>query len=122
MKKTYKVLSMVMVVVMLLMAASPVILANGLIDPASVTPETTGGVNSGLTTIGQRVLGIITNIGIVISVLVIAGLGIKYITGSADEKAEYKKSFVPLLIGMVLLLGASAIAKFLISTASNFNP
>lgn len=117
MKKLAKVLSIVMIITMLVIAISPIVnaTAGNPIDPEAVTPIY-GSSGAKIQTIGQKILGIITNIGIVISVIVIAGLGIKYITGSAEEKAEYKKSFIPLLVGMVLLLGASAIAKFIIAT------
>ena len=42
-------------------------------------------------------------------------LGIKYMTGSAEEKAEYKKTMVPYLVGAVILFGAAAIAQGVIS-------
>ena len=123
MKKLTKILSIVMVIMMLAMAVSPIIFAASQqaavthIDADQITPIY-GKSGGKIKDIGQKILGVLTNLGIVISVIVIAGLGIKYITGSAEEKAEYKKSFVPLLVGMVLLLGASAIAKFLIDTIS----
>ena len=50
------------------------------------------------------ILGTITVIGIVISAIT---LGIKYMIGSVEEKAEYKKSMIPYIIGVVLLLAAS---------------
>ena len=115
MNKTMKILSVVMIVMMMAMVVTPVVFATQP-DPSSMTPIY-GSETGTIQTIGQRVLGIITTIGIVISVVVIAGLGLKYIIGSSEEKAEYKKSFIPLLVGMILLLGASTIAKFIISAA-----
>ena len=53
------------------------------------------------------ILGTITVIGIVISAITLTGLGIKYMIGSVEEKAEYKKSMIPYIIGVVLLLAAS---------------
>lgn len=119
MKKTSKILVAVIMVTMLAIAISPVIFA-GQIDPGTINPIY-GDSGSKISGIGAKVLGILTNIGIVLSVVIIAGLGIKYIVGSAEEKAEYKKSFVPLLVGMILLFGASAIAKFIVSVASSSN-
>lgn len=40
-------------------------------------------------------------------------IGIKYITGSIEEKANYKKSMVPYVIGCILLFGASTIAPYI---------
>lgn len=53
------------------------------------------------------ILGTITVIGIVISAITLTVLGIKYMIGSVEEKAEYKKSMIPYIIGVVLLLAAS---------------
>ncbi len=120
MKRLTKILSIVMIITMLVMAISPVLFATdgGQIDPGNINPVY-GSSGDKISNIGAKVLGILTNIGIVLSVVIIAGLGIKYIVGSAEEKAEYKKSFVPLLVGMILLFGASAIAKFIVSIASS---
>lgn len=53
------------------------------------------------------ILGTITVIGIVISAITLTVLGIKYMIGSVEEKAEYKKSMIPYIIGVVLLLATS---------------
>ena len=37
--------------------------------------------------------------------------------GSASEKAEYKKTMIPYLVGAVLIFGASAIAKVVVQLA-----
>ena len=37
--------------------------------------------------------------------------------GSADERAEYKKSMMPYLIGALLVFGASGIAKAIVQIA-----
>ena len=44
-------------------------------------------------------------------------LGVKYMLGSVEEKAEYKKSFVPLIVGIVLVVAATAIASFIFNMA-----
>ncbi len=55
------------------------------------------------------VLTIITNIGMILAVLMSAIIGIKYMIGSVDEKAEYKKDLIPYLVGAFLLFGISAV-------------
>ena len=47
---------------------------------------------------------------VLIGVMILA-LGVKYMMGSTEEKAEYKKSFMPYFIGAVLIFAASNIAK-----------
>ena len=48
--------------------------------------------NSIMTQAG-KIMGMIRNIAIIASVIIIMVLGIKYMLGSVEEKAEYKKSF-----------------------------
>ena len=38
--------------------------------------------------------------------------------GSASEKAEYKKTMIPYLVGAILIFGASAITKVVVSIGS----
>ena len=45
----------------------------------------------------------------VLAVGIIFVIGIKYMMGSAEEKADYKKSMIPYIVGAVLLFSASAI-------------
>ena len=59
------------------------------------------------------ILGAITTIGIVISVITLIVLGIKYMVGSVEEKAEYKKSMIPYIIGVVFLLATSATVRLI---------
>ena len=57
-------------------------------------------------TIGNRILGIIQMVGTLIAVGVVMILGIKYMMGSVEEKAEYKRNMVPYVIGAILLFAA----------------
>lgn len=67
------------------------------------------------------ILTIITNIGMVLAVLMLAILGIKYMLGSVEEKAEYKKDMIPYLIGAFLLFGITTIVKVLQQLGQIFN-
>lgn len=62
---------------------------------------------------GKYAVSIITSIGIVVSVIVIAIIGVKYMLGSVTDKAEYKKTVMPYLIGAALVFGASTIAQII---------
>ena len=44
----------------------------------------------------------ISVVGVVILVITLAILGIKFMLGSVEEKAEYKKVVIPILIGVVM--------------------
>ena len=45
-------------------------------------------------------------------------LGIKYMLGSVEEKASYKKSMMPYLIGSVLIFGAVNVTATIYSTVA----
>lgn len=61
----------------------------------------------------NNLLGYINVIGIVVSVVTILIVGIKYMLGSVEEKAEYKKTMVGYLIGALLLFTATTIPNIL---------
>ena len=105
MKKLIKILPIIMTVMMVLMAASPVLATVGGI---SINPDTASAQGK-LGNTPNRILGIIQVVGTVIAVGVLMVLGIKYMMGSAQEKAEYKKTFIPYIVGALLLFGASGI-------------
>lgn len=67
------------------------------------------------------VLTIITNIGMVVSVLMSAFMGIKYMLGSVEEQVELKKDLIPYLVGAILLFGISAIVKVMLEIGQSIN-
>ena len=68
--------------------------------------------------VGKRIMGVIQTVGIVIAVIILMVLGIKYMMGSAEEKAEYKKTFIPYIIGAILVFAASTIANVVYNFAT----
>lgn len=68
-----------------------------------------------------KVLGIISNIGIVVSVIILAILGIKYMLGSLEEKAEYKQDLIPYVIGACTLFGITSITKIILALGTTIN-
>lgn len=65
----------------------------------------------------NKILNAVSIIGVIASVITLTILGIKYMVGSIEEKAEYKKSMLPYLIGAMLLFATSSIVS-LISNAT----
>lgn len=119
MTKAYKVISVLTVILMLVCICTNVF-ADVTVDGVMNSGKTNETADNAMQTIGGTIVKYITNAAIVVSVVMIAILGIKYMIGSAEEKAEYKKSFVPLLVGAVLVFGASVIAKIFVGLASSF--
>ena len=69
--------------------------------------------------IGGQIVGIIQIVGTIVSTGMMMILGIKYMMGSAEEKAAYKKTLFPYLIGAVLIFGASNLTQLIYTWARN---
>ena len=68
--------------------------------------------------VGGSVVGLIQVVGTIVSVGVLIVLGIKYMMGSAEERAEYKKTLFPYFIGAILIFAATNLADMIYSWAS----
>ena len=60
---------------------------------------------------GNGIIKVCSTIGSIVSVFVLICLGIKYMLGSVEEKAEYKKTLMPYTIGAIFVFAASTIAS-----------
>lgn len=65
------------------------------------------------------IIGYINNIGIVVSVVTLMITGIKYMLGSVEEKAEYKKTAIMYFIGAILIFGITTIPNILYNIGKN---
>lgn len=70
-------------------------------------------------TTANKVVEIVSTIGSILSVIVIIVLGIKYMVGSVEERADYKKTMLPFLIGAIFIFAASSIASIVYHIAIN---
>lgn len=59
------------------------------------------------------ILGAIRNISIVVSVIVLMVIGLKYIIGSVEEKANYKQTMIPYIIGCIMATAGTTIVSFI---------
>lgn len=110
MKKSMKIFSMLMIAVMMIMVATPVFASSTQIQPTP--PQNTGNILK----LAGKILGFLQWFALIGGTLIIAILGIKYMMGSLEEKAEYKKSLIPLIVGVVVVMGATTIANLIINT------
>ena len=51
----------------------------------------------------------ITNITVVASVIILMVIGVKYIIGSVEEKANYKATLLPYIIGIIFAVSGTTI-------------
>lgn len=116
MKKTMKIVSILMMAIMMLMVATPVFAD---VDTNTAIGDVAGKIdykgNDDFATKVGKIIGFLQWAGAIAGVLIITILGIKYMMGSLEEKAEYKKSMIPLIVGAVVLIAAPQIAKLIFS-------
>lgn len=104
-KKTLaRILTIVVIAVMIATICGNVLAVT---NPKDITGTNTDEFD----TIGKKIIGAIQAIGSLVSVGILVVLGIKYMMGSAEEKADYKKSMIPYLVGAILIFAASALAQ-----------
>lgn len=123
MKKTVKIIFTILMTIMLMSSVYSIVFAA--IDPNSIinNVSNTNSIGTGeLTTIGGKIVNVIQVVGILVAIVVILVIGIKYMTGSVEQKAEYKKTMIPYVVGAVLLVAGTSIVKIIYSTISNNVP
>ena len=59
----------------------------------------------------NTIVSVIETVGVISSVIILIVIGIKYMMGSAEEKAEYKKTMIPYIVGAILIFAAATIAN-----------
>ena len=64
-----------------------------------------------VTDVGGRIVTIVQTIGTAIAVISLMIMGIKYMMAGVEEKADYKKTMIPYLIGCLLLFATVAIVS-----------
>ena len=118
MKKLIKILPIVLTVMMVFIAVSPVLATT--IGGVNVDPSNQSSIAGNIGDMGRTILGVIQVVGTIAAVGVLMVVGIKYMMGSAEEKAEYKKVMIPYIIGAILLFAASNLASVVYDLAQNF--
>lgn len=119
--KLSKIFSIVTIAIMLVTTMSSVAFAaNGIeIGGITINPNTDTNAATKVNTLGANILGVIQTVGTVVAIVVLIVLGIKYMMGSAEEKAEYKKTLVPYVIGAVIVLAASNVVVWIFEAGSS---
>lgn len=112
-KKTMKII-VFMAIVLCIVAVTTLVSAESGVSIEDLT-GTPSSVSSQIGDFGNQIIGVLQGIGIVLSVIVVIVLGIKYMMGSVEEKAEYKKTMMPYLVGAALIFAASTISMIVMN-------
>ena len=119
MKNKVKIISVALIIFMIVLNCSMVFATTAAPDPSTYTGDASADV-TGITNFGNTAITIISTVGSIASVIVLVVLGLKYMMGSAEEKAEYKRTLMPYVIGAVMVFAASVIAGVIFGFTTNF--
>ena len=112
MKKRVRIFSIIMLIIITLSSFMATISYADLINPNDYNPNNSNDeVPEKFTNMVNIIATTIQTIGVILSVIVIGLLGIKYMTGSVVERADYKKPMIPFLIGTVLIVAVGTIIR-----------
>ncbi len=119
MKKFIKIIAIFSILTLLLVLISTPVQADIGINPEGYNPgKLTLEESERAVTMAGKVLGIIRNCGIIVSVIALSIIGLKYMLGSLDEKANYKENMIPYIIGCALVAACTIIPSIIYSIAT----
>lgn len=115
--KREKITIIAIIAMVFIMILTTTVQADSIVDPItdpSRYDPTGGSVDNGrVAQMGSTIVGIIRTVGSVVAIIALVILGLKYMLGSTAEKAKYKESMIPYIIGMVMLLASVNILNIL---------
>lgn len=119
MKKSLKIFAVVLMAMLVVFSVSTFSYAD---TPGQVISGINANMNGikteGMKSIAGRVLGLLQIVSAILAVILIAYLGFKMVLGSANEKADVQKQFIPLIIGVTIVFAATSIANLLLGIMS----
>lgn len=114
MKKTMKIVAIVALVLMITMISTNVFAVDyqNIINSVDNTAKNTTS-NGTVNEMAGKIIALIRNVAVVAGVILLSVIGIKFMLGSAEEKAEYKKSLIPLVVGIIVVMAATQIISMI---------
>lgn len=112
-KKVYKIILVFLIIFMCIniinLHTSLAIINPDNYKPSELTPLEVQIVNNKV----GGILGAIRNFSAVVSVIVLMVIGVKYILGSVEQRANYKATMIPYVVGCVLVVAGTTIVTFI---------
>ncbi len=90
-------------------------------NPNFYKPTDTTGNNTQFINIANVIIGIMRALGTVVAVVALMVIGLKFMFGSTSEKAAYKETMIPYLIGAIMLFTIPNILGILYDLVKGIN-
>lgn len=111
-----KICSFILIFVIII-SVTNIVCASYRVDPDDFEPSYKTNLSE-VNSFAGKLLGIVRNIAAVSLVVIIGFIGLKTMFGSIEERADYKKAIMPLLIGTGIVLLSSTLVGILWDSAS----
>ena len=120
MKKTMKILTVLLMVVMIVATLSNVAFAADLDwDSITISGSDTSGASQSVSRMAGAIINIVQIVGMAVAVIMLIVLAIKYISAAPSDKAEIKKHAVVYVVGAIVLFAASGILEIIQNFSKN---
>lgn len=107
MNKCKKIVSIIIIMIVTIIGCSNISYVHSSGDPITnpgyYEPTDTTGGNTNFINIGNILIGTMRVLGTVIAVVALMVIGLKYMFGTIAERAAYRETMIPYLIGAVML-------------------
>ena len=122
MKKKSKIMIILIIAILTIILFINQVNATQVINPDSYKPDSQSEVTGATSflNMSNKLIGIVQMIGSIVSVAALILIGIKYILGSVEEKAEYKKTLKPYLIGAVMVFAITNLLGIIQGIVTSF--
>lgn len=107
MKKILKNISFIVILcIIVIWISSLFVNVSAALNPEYYNPGNNTG-SAKLSNIGNKVLGILNFVGAFVAVAMLMIIGVKFMTASIEEKAKYKSTMFPYILGAILLFSGT---------------
>lgn len=119
--------SVICILIVLLILFVPIISYSkssftGTVNPNKYKPSVGDVKNAGkLQSKAEVIVSAVRTVGVVVAVASLSVIGIKYMLGSVEEKAEYKQTMIPYFIGIALVVAVTVIPSIIFNFSKSVN-
>lgn len=112
MKKLFNIFLVVIMALTIVIMLDNVVFASDLTQIAQQT-QIGESLKTEAAPVGNRVIKVMKIIGMIAAVMVLMLVGIKFMVGSVEEKAEYKQTAIIYIVGAILLFATPQLVDFI---------
>lgn len=122
MKKKSKIMIILIIAILTIILFINQVNATQVINPDSYKPDSQSDVTGATSflNMANKLIGIVQIVGSIISVIALILIGIRYIVGSVEERAEYKKTLKPYLIGAIMVFAITNLLAIIQNVVTSF--